>query len=371
MGKLCLWKVRGKNENSGGELKRVVVVGGGIAGSLLARSLQDYANVVLVGQKEYFEITWASLRGMVEPTFAERIVVNHSDYLTNVQIVSSAATNVTDTEVITADGHSLAYHYLVIATGHAESVPRERDERLGYYRKENEKIKSANSILIVGGGPTGVQLAAEIVTDFPEKKVTLVHRGQRLLEFIGTKASQKALDWLVSKKVEVLLDQSVDLNNTSNGVIQTSKGEIIQADCHFVCTGKPIGSSWLKETVLSDSIDIHGRLTVDENLRVRGHKNVFAIGDITDIKELKQGYLAQTHAQMALKNLKLLLMGGNESKLGKYKPSSDIAIVTLGRKAGVFQFPFMTLSGYIPGKLKSGDLFVGSTRQTLGLKRGH
>src|SRR5690606_27658674 len=98
------------------------------------------------------------------------------------------------------------------------------------------------------------------------------------------KASQKALDWLVSKKVEVLLDQSVDLKNISNGVIQTSKGESIQADCHFVCTGKPIGSSWLKGTFLSDSLDIHGRLTVDENLRVRGHKNVFAIGDITNIK---------------------------------------------------------------------------------------
>ncbi|KAL5568650.1 hypothetical protein UlMin_025225 [Ulmus minor] len=351
MRKMSLWKVKCENENSGRELKRVVVVGGGIAGSHLAQSLQDYANVVL----EYFEIPWACLRGMVEPTFAERIVVNHSEYLTNVQIVSSPVTNVTDTEVIIADGHSLAYHYLVIATGHDESVPRERDERLCYYRKEYQKIKSANSILIMGGDQTGVELAAEIVTAFLEKKVTL---------FIGTKASQMALDWLVSNKVEVLLDQSVDLSNTSNGAIQTSKGESIQACSrvvlkrhlinHMICKGRSLRYTW--------------KVVVDENLRVRGHKNVFGIGDLTNIKELKQGFLAQPHAQVAIKNLKLLLMGGNQSRLDKYKPISDVAIVSLGKKAGVAQFPHITLGGYIPGKLKSRDLFVGSTRRKLGLK---
>ena len=149
---------------------------------------------------------------------------------------------------------------------------------------EFEKIKSADSILIVGGGPTGVELSAEIATDFPGKKVTLVHRGSRLLEFVGPKASRKALDWLISKKVEVLLDQSVNLDGVSDGVYQTSNGETIRADCHFLCTGKPLGSSWLKETVLKDSLDTNGRLVVDEHLRVRGYQNVFGIGDITDIK---------------------------------------------------------------------------------------
>lgn len=149
---------------------------------------------------------------------------------------------------------------------------------------EVQKIKSVSSILIVGGGPTGVELTGEIVSEFPEKKVTLVHSGTRLLEFIGSKASQKAMDWLISKNVEVLLDQSVKLEGISDGLYQTSKGEIIKADRHYVCTGKPMGSSWLKQTVLKDSLGIHGRLMVDEHLRVRGHKNVFGIGDITDVK---------------------------------------------------------------------------------------
>ncbi|OWM64078.1 hypothetical protein CDL15_Pgr011533 [Punica granatum] len=217
-------------------------------------------------------------------------------------------------------------------------------------------------------GPTGVELAGEIAVDFPEKKVTLVHRGSRLLEFIGPKASRKTLDWLTAKKVEVLLGQSVDLGSASDGLYRTFDGETIRADCHFLCIGKPVGSSWLKETLLGGSLDDRGRLMVDENMRVKGHKNVFAIGDITDVPELKQGYLAHAHAEVTVKNLKVLMSGGKGPKLATHKPGSAMALVSLGRKEGVAQFPFMTISGCIPGKIKSGDLFIGKTRKKLGLK---
>lgn len=156
-----------------------------------------------------------------------------------------------------------------------------------FYFAENEKIKAASSILIVGGGPTGVELAAEIAVDFPEKKVTLVHDGSRLLEFIGPKAANKTLDWLRSKNVEVKLQQSiVSQSSSSDGstAYLTSSGESIYADCHFLCTGKPLASAWLTETILKDSLDSSGRLKVDENLRVKGWKNIFAVGDITDLK---------------------------------------------------------------------------------------
>ncbi|XP_022150708.1 apoptosis-inducing factor 2-like [Momordica charantia] len=365
---MCLLNLgKGREMLAQEEEKRVVVVGGGVGGAFVAYSLQFVADVVLIDQKEYFEVSWAGLRSMVEPSFAERSVINHTDYLSNARIIASSATNITDKEVIVSDGSSVPYDYLVIATGHKESVPRSRTERLSQYQEVFEKIKSANSILIVGGGPTGVELAAEIAVDFPGKNLKLIHRGSRLMEFIGFKASQKALDWLTSKKVEVILQQSISMQSLSDGVYQTSSGETIAADCHFVCTGKPIGSSWLKQTILKNSLDIHGRLMVDEHMRVRGFKNVFAVGDITDVQEMKQGYLAERHAQVTSKNVKLLLMGGKESGMASYKPGSKIAIVSLGRKEGVAQLPFVTLSGRIPGLVKSGDLFVGKTRKQLGL----
>ena len=76
----------------------------------------------------------------MEPSFGERMVINHSDYLSNVQIVASTAASVTDTEVITANGQSFAYDYLVIATGHKDSFPRTRTERLSQY-EAGEQMK--------------------------------------------------------------------------------------------------------------------------------------------------------------------------------------------------------------------------------------
>ncbi|KAK6163644.1 hypothetical protein DH2020_000508 [Rehmannia glutinosa] len=353
----------------GGVWKRVVVVGGGVAGSLIAKSLQFHADVTLIDPKEYFEIPWASLRSMVEPTFAERSIIYHKDYLTNGRLVVSKAINISNSQVLTAEGRHIIFDYLVIATGHNDSFPKTRSERLKEYQAEHEQIKSADSILIVGGGPTGVELAAEIAFDFRNKKVILVHEGSRLLELIGPKAADKTLEWLKSKNVEVKLRQSVDLNNCSEGsnTYVTSSGEIIKADCLFVCTGKPTGSAWLRDTVLKNSVDSFGKLKVDENLRVKGYKNIFAIGDITDVKEIKQGYLAQKHALIAAKNLKVLMSGGKENKMASYKPHSPKVIVSLGRQDAVAQFPLTTLIGLVPGLIKSKDLFVGKTRKQLGL----
>ncbi|KAF7823192.1 apoptosis-inducing factor-like protein A-like [Senna tora] len=349
--------------------KKVVIVGGGVAGAFLAKILQDHAHITLIDPKEYFEIPWACLRAMVEPAVAERIVVNHRDYFKKGDLVTSSAVTITETEVFTEDGTQVPYDYLVIATGHTEPVPKTRDERINQFKEENEKIKSAKSILIVGGGPTGVELAGEIAVDFPEKKVSVVHRGTRLLEFIGPKASKKALSWLKSKNVEVKLEQSVDLNSVSEGsninAYRTSAGDSIEADVHFLCIGKPLSSAWLRETLLKDDLDGDGRIKVDENLRVKGRNNIFAIGDITDVPEIKQGVFAQGQAQVVAKNLKVLISGGN--KLGVYKAQGTMAIVSLGRKHGVAQLPFITLSGRIPGLIKSGDLFVGQTRSKLGL----
>ncbi|XP_065868977.1 uncharacterized protein [Euphorbia lathyris] len=363
-----------EQKGSRGEGKRVVVIGGGIAGSLLAQSLQFDADVTLIDSKEYFEITWATLRGMVEPSFGERSVINHRDYLTNGRIVTSKATNITDKDVLTAEGQVIPYDYLVIATGHTDSVPKTRRERLAEYQAENEKIKSATSILIVGGGPSGVELAGEIAVDFPEKHITLVHNGSRLMEFMGPKGAGKALKWLRSKKVDVKLEQRVDINSTSeldgnsSRIYHTSNGETIKADCHFLCIAKPLSSAWLKDTVLKNNLDSSGCLEVDEHLRVKGQTNIFAIGDITNIPEMKQGYLAQKHAEVVAKNLKLLMAGGKECKMAVYKPGSEIAIVSLGRRDAVAQFPFTTVIGIIPGILKSKDLFVGKTRKQRGLE---
>lgn len=87
------------------------------------------------------------------------------------------------------------------------------------------------------------------------------------------------------------------------------------------------------------------------------------------LQELKQGYLAQQHALVVGKNVRMLIEGRKkESEMAKHKAGAALAIVSLGRREAVSQIMCVSMVGHIPGMLKSGDLFVGKTRKQLGLK---
>ena len=86
----------------------------------------------------------------MEPSFAERSVINHIDYLPKVQIIASSATNITDREVTTEDGQKVAYDYVVIATGHLESAPKTKAERLNEYKAgEHTMTHLSKNILLL------------------------------------------------------------------------------------------------------------------------------------------------------------------------------------------------------------------------------
>ncbi|CAD6258133.1 unnamed protein product [Miscanthus lutarioriparius] len=351
---------------------RVVIVGGGIAGALLAKTLQNHADVVLIDPKEYFEIPWANLRAKVDPAAVERTVIPHSDYLTHAKVVTAFAVGVDDSVVLTSIGRAVAYDFLVIATGRTCNRPQKQSERLEMFQHDKERIDGARSVLIVGGGPIGVELAAEIVMKSPEKRVTLVHGAPRLLKVMGARASAKALEWLRSKNVTVLLDQTVDLASATPDTREftTSAGETVEADAHFVCTGRPVASGWLRGTLLGEHVDEEGHIRVDDHLRVGGLRNVFAVGDITDVPEAKQGHLAQRQAMVVSRNLRLLVKGATrEEKLHRYKPSPRTSMtVTLGHRDALAELPFMTLIGHIPGAVKPRDHFITRTRRMMGIK---
>lgn len=70
----------------------------------------------------------------MEPSFADRSLIQHKDYLTNGRLVVSSAVDITGSDVVTAEGRVVPYDYLVIATGHRDPIPKSKAERLGQYQ---------------------------------------------------------------------------------------------------------------------------------------------------------------------------------------------------------------------------------------------
>lgn len=59
----------------------------------------------------------------------------------------------------------------------------------------HDAIAAAPSVLVIGGGPTGVEVVGEVATEFPTKPLTIVQSGDRLLPDLSPKMSAAALKW--------------------------------------------------------------------------------------------------------------------------------------------------------------------------------
>ena len=117
---------------------------------------------------------------------------------------------------------------------------------------------------------------------------------------------------------------------------------------------------------MGENLDSDGRVKVDEYFRVEGHYNVYALGDIANVPEAKQGTFAQEHARRTAYNLKRVLR--DEHEIGRqkaYVPGPEVLIVALGRHNGLAQTPYTTFTGIWPTMVKSKGLFVDKVRNEL------
>lgn len=93
-----------------------MIVGGGYAGTYVAKSLQYDFLVTLVDNKNHFEFTPSKLRTLVQPEHAYQVQVKHKNILPNTNLVCETVQSVTVDTVMT-DTQSIPYDYLLICTG--------------------------------------------------------------------------------------------------------------------------------------------------------------------------------------------------------------------------------------------------------------
>ena len=97
-------------------MKKVIVIGGGFAGSHIAKELQNEFDVTLIDSKDYFEFTPSILRSIVKPSHVKEIQVLHAHYLPKCKIIVGCVEEVSK-EYVKLKDEKIFYDYLVIASG--------------------------------------------------------------------------------------------------------------------------------------------------------------------------------------------------------------------------------------------------------------
>ncbi len=331
-------------------MKHLIIIGGGFAGAYLAKELEQEFDVTLFDTKDYFEFTPSVLRTLVEPEHIKKIEVLHSSYLKRATIIREAVERVTPTEIIVGK-KCYPFDYLVIASGSRYNSPiKEQDivikMRGQELRNYAQKLEKAKSVLIVGGGVVGTELAAEICEKYPQKKITMVHAGSSLLERNPTKARAYAEHFLKKRNVTILFNERI--TGGKGKIYHTDKEKKINADLVFLCTGIVPNSEFLEKD-LSHSLNEKKFLHINQYLQLEEHPAIFAAGDINDSKEEKTAQSAEKQAEVVCHNIRAL---EKKQQLKSYLPHQRPMVISLGKWHGIFIDKNFVWTGIIPSFLK-------------------
>jgi NADH:ubiquinone reductase (H+-translocating) len=224
---------------------------------------------------------------------------------------------------------------------------------------DKELMNSLMDFVIVGGGPTGVELAGSIAElkryvfpkDYPELEVSqmdihLVEATPRLLNGMSDIAGKKALEYLEAMGVHVHLNTAV---KTYDGyeVVFGSGEKLISRTLIWAAgvKGNPVAG------ITAESLGRANRFKVDEYNRVKGYDNIFAIGDVA-LMEGDPGYPnghpmmappAMQQGKLVAQNIERLIEK-KELKPFRYKDKGSMA--TVGRNRAVVDLKSFKFQGF-------------------------
>ncbi|RKR90755.1 NADH dehydrogenase FAD-containing subunit [Micromonospora pisi] len=328
---------------------KVAVIGGGFGGVRVAKGLDDIADVTLVDPSDAFLHNVASWRALVEPEWVDRIFLPYDRLLRHGRFVHDRAVAVDGRQVTLAGGERLEPDYLVLATGSSYPFPAKSDEARGAtararFRAAHQELRDARRVLVVGAGPSGLELAGEIKSFFPEKQVTVVDAGPDILPGPYEQALRDELRGQLDKLgVELRLGSplrdlpSVTPATTAPVSVTTIGGEELDADIWYRCFGTGLQTDYLRGT-LADTRDEQGYLRVDDQLRVVGQERIFALGDIADADTNLAGRAMQ-QADLLAANLRAEITG--EGEITSYRRGPTVAVIPLGPDGGAGQLPWI------------------------------
>jgi NADH:ubiquinone reductase (H+-translocating) len=359
----------------------VVVVGGGFAGLAAVKTLAKIkppVRTTLLEQHNYHlfqPLLYQLATGLVQPADIAHPVrgIVRRYRRTSVRMATVSGVDFDTREVLSEEGRRYGYDYLILAAGattatfgipgveeHSfplKSMPDALRLRAHLLRQfelaENdpaEITKGALTVVVVGGGPTGVEMAGALqelfkhvlVHDFPDldinqARVVLLEATDHLLAPFHPSSRQHALEILAKRGVEVRLGQALE---------QATPDEVRLKDGTVIPTRTLVWGAGVRAHPLADVLGLEqtrgARIVVGEDLSVPGRPEVFVVGDLAGAGDGKGGLLPQVaqpaiqEARHAALNLERTLKG--EPRTGfEYKDKGTMA--TIGRNAAVTELP--------------------------------
>jgi pyruvate/2-oxoglutarate dehydrogenase complex dihydrolipoamide dehydrogenase (E3) component len=182
--------------------------------------------------------------------------------------------------VVEVDGQELPYDRLVLATGSRPAIPPvDGLDSVEYWtnREATRAHKLPRSLIVMGGGPVGAELAQFFSR--MGSQVTVVEHGERLLGRVHADAGELLGDFFREEGIDVRVGVAID--RVEPGIrVHLSDGSTIEAERLLVATGRRPNTERLGLDEIGVKVSARG-IEVDE--RMQAAENVWAIGDVTGL----------------------------------------------------------------------------------------
>ncbi len=372
----------------------IIVIGGGFGGLNVVKALQDApVQITLIDRHNYhlfrpllYQVAMAGLSPADIAAPLRVIFKRHQ----NVRTILADVTDIDaeQRQVILASGERLAYDLLVVATGavydyfghaswahHAPSLETiesaleiRRRVLSAYEAAELEPEPAARqswmTFVIIGGGPTGVELAGAIgemanrtlhenfrQIDPADTKILLIEALDRLLIAFPSDLSDKAHQALEKLGVTVRTNTKVIEIAEQHITVQTGD-QLEKIAAHTMMWAAGVKANALGQVLQQRAgadLDRKGRVKVLPNLTLPNHPEIFAIGDLTYFEQDSQPLagLAPVAIQQGQHVAKQILRHLSGQPLQQFRYWDKGIMATIGRASAVANIKNIHLSGYI------------------------
>ena len=365
---------------------RVVIVGAGFGGLRVAKGLRGApVEVTLLDQHNYHTFIPLLYQGATAGLEPEAIAqpIRRIVRAQNVRFRLARVNGIDlDRSEVTTDEGAFGYEYLVLAAGSVtnffgmdsvagaavglrdlDDAELVRDRVLGAFEEatmetDEEKRRDLMTIVVVGGGPTGVETAGALSElrkhvlprDYPDldvgaARIVLLEAADRLLLGMHEAMYRNALRKLAEMGVEVRLNAAVAHADERGVTLRT--GERIEAGAVIWVAG--LQASPLAQAMPGSTAGA-GRLVVEETLQLPGYPNIYAVGDMVHVG-VAEGRphpmlapVAIQQGDLVAENIRRQLAG---RRLQRFRYKDRGTMVTIGRQAAVARVYGLRFSGFI------------------------